>query len=245
MTAETTALEQRLSLELFEGPLDLLLTLILREEVDLLELPVAEVATAALGEGELSWDADTAGELIVLLAATAELKARVMLGEQIDEEPDPDTLEARERLAARLIAYAPFQRAGEWLGERSGEGLKHHYRRAPIEDAVAPVRSGDLGALARVMTRMLIAPPQPALGHLTHRRVSLPEVLTRLRDALATAKRVSFERMVGDSGPLEEGMTLVALLELARRGEAQLEQPEPFGDIAIVSARPSAPPQTR
>jgi segregation and condensation protein A len=236
MTAETTALEQRLSLELFEGPLDLLLTLILREEVDLLELPVAELASAALGEDELKWEADTAGELIVLLAATAELKARVMLGEQIDEEPDPDAMEARERLAARLIAYAPFRRAGEWLGERAEVGRKHHYRRAPIEDAVAPVQPGDVAELAKVMTRLLIPPPQPALGHLTIRRVSLPEVLTRLRNALATAKRISFERVVGDSGPLEEGMTLIALLELARRGEAQLEQPEPFGDIAIVSA---------
>ncbi len=236
MTVETTALEQRLSLELFEGPLDLLLTLILREEVDLLELPVAELASAALGEDELKWEADTAGELIVLLAATAELKARVMLGEQIDEEPDPDAMEARERLAARLIAYAPFRRAGEWLGERAEVGRKHHYRRAPIEDAVAPVQPGDVAELAKVMTRLLIPPPQPALGHLTIRRVSLPEVLTRLRNALATAKRISFERVVGDSGPLEEGMTLIALLELARRGEAQLEQPEPFGDIAIVPA---------
>jgi len=237
MTAETTALEQRLSLELFEGPLDLLLTLILRDEVDLLELPVADVATAALGEGELRWEADTAGELIVLLAATAELKARVMLGEQIDEEPDPDALEARERLAARLIAYAPFRRAGEWLAQRAEVGRRHHYRRAPVEDAVAPVEPGDVSDLSRAMTRMLIAPPQPALGHLTSRRVSLPEVLTRLRNALATAQRISFERMVGDSGPLEEGMTLVALLELARRGEAQLEQPEPFGDIAIVPSK--------
>jgi segregation and condensation protein A len=237
MTAETTALEQRLSLELFEGPLDLLLTLILREEVDLLELPVAQVATTALGEGELRWEADTAGELIVLLAATAELKARVMLGEQIDEEPDPDAIEARERLAARLIAYAPFQRAGQWLAERASRGLEHHYRRAPLEDAVAPVEPGDADDLARAMTRILIAPPQPSLGHLTSRRVSLPEVLTRLRDALATARRVSFEHMVGDAGALEEGMTLVAILELARRGEARLEQPEPFGDIAIVPSR--------
>ena len=238
MTAETTALGQRLSLELFEGPLDLLLTLVLREEVDLLELPVADLAAAALGEDELRWEPDTAGELIVLIAATAELKARLMLGEPIDEEPDPDALEARERLAARLIAYAPFQRAGQWLAERAGVGARHHYRRAPIPDAAPVVHAGDPADLRLAMTRILIAPPQPALGHLTSRRVSLPEILTRLRDALARARRISFEGVIGgDSGPLEEGMTLVALLELARRGEARLEQPEPFGDIEIVPVR--------
>jgi segregation and condensation protein A len=237
MTTSTNALEQPLELELFEGPLDLLLTLVLREEVDLLELPVAEVAEAALGEGETRWDPVTAGELIVLLAATAELKARVMLGEQVDEEPDPDALEARERLAGRLIAYAPFQRAGGWLAERAGIGLRHHYRRAPVADAPAIVEPGRAQDLQSLMAGLLVARPQPSLGHLTARRVSMPELLTRLRDALATARRVSFEGVVGDAGPLEEAMTLLAALELARRGEVALEQPEPFGDIAILRSR--------
>ncbi len=80
----------------------------LREEVDLLELPLVEVVSAALGDGARErWDTNTAGELIVLLAAMAELKAKVLLGEDADEEPDPDALEARELLAARLVAYAP------------------------------------------------------------------------------------------------------------------------------------------
>ena len=84
----------------------------------LLDLPLVEVVTASLGErARERWDTDTAGELIVLLAAMAELKARRMLGEPGEEEPDPDTLEAREALAARLVAYAPFQRAAAWLAE--------------------------------------------------------------------------------------------------------------------------------
>ena len=77
------------------------------------------MVTAALGErARERWDTDTAGELIVLLAAMAELKARRLLGEPGEEEPDPDTLEAREALAARLVAYAPFQRAAAWLADR-------------------------------------------------------------------------------------------------------------------------------
>ena len=114
----------------------------LREEVELLELPLLEVVTAALGErARERWDTDTAGELIVLLAAMAELKARRLLGEATDEEPDPDALEARERLAARLVAYAPFQRAAAWLAER-GAGL----RRAALPAGAAGGRRPAAGA---------------------------------------------------------------------------------------------------
>lgn len=225
-----------MELELFEGPFDLLLTLVLREEIDLMELPVALLVGEALGTGDLLWDAATAGELIVLIAATAELKARVMLGDEINEEPDEDTLEARERLAARVIAYAPFQRAAEWLHERGEDGKRHHYRRVPITDAPPPVEAGEVAELGRLMEGLLIARPQPSLAHLDVRRVHLPEVLARLEAALASTRRVSFENMIGDAGPLEEGMTLLAVLELARRGDAQLEQPEAFGDITIVSS---------
>jgi len=236
MPAAVNALEQPLELELFEGPFDLLLTLVLREEIDLMELPVALLVGEALGTGDLLWDAATAGELIVLIAATAELKARVMLGEEIEEEPDEDTLEARERLAARVIAYAPFQRAAEWLRECGEDGKRHHYRRAPIADAPPSVEQGDIAQLGELIQGLMIARPQPSLAHLAVHRVQLPEVLLRLETALATTRRISFEGMLNDGGPLEEGMTLLAALELARRGHARLEQPEAFGDITIVAA---------
>ena len=137
--AAPDALQQPMELDLFEGPFDLLLTLVLRDEVDLLELPLLEVVTGALGErARERWDTETAGELIVLLAAMAELKARRLLGEPVDEEPDPDALEARERLAARLIAYAPFPRAAVWLADRTRDSAGPRYRRVPVEGAAPP-----------------------------------------------------------------------------------------------------------
>ena len=68
----------------------------------------------------------------------AELKARRMLGEPGEEEPDPDTLEAREALAARLVAYAPFQRAAAWLVEQARNHTGPRYRRVPLEGAAPP-----------------------------------------------------------------------------------------------------------
>lgn len=236
--AALDALQQPVELDLFEGPFDLLLTLVLRDEVDLLELPLVEVVTAALGErARERWDADTAGELIVLLAAMAELKARRLVGEATDEEPDPDALEARERLAARLVAYAPFQRAGAWLAERARDTAGPRYRRVPIEGA-APAPSGpeDPERLRAAMGPLLAAPPAPSLTHLTSRRVSMPEALARLQAALARARQLSFDGLVGGLEPLEEAITLMAALELARRGLVTLAQDEPFGDIAITGA---------
>lgn len=236
--AALDALQQPVELDLFEGPFDLLLTLVLRDEVDLLELPLVEVVTAALGErARERWDADTAGELIVLLAAMAELKARRLVGEATDEEPDPDALEARERLAARLVAYAPFQRAAAWLAERAHDTAGPRYRRVPIEGAApAPAGAEDAERLRAAMGPLLAAPPAPSLTHLTSRRVSMPEALARLQAALARARQLSFDGLVGGLEPLEEAITLMAALELARRGVVTLAQDEPFGDIAITGA---------
>jgi len=232
------ALQQPIELDLFEGPFDLLLTLVLRDEVELLELPLVEVVTAALGErARERWDTDTAGELIVLLAAMAELKARRLLGEPGEEEPDPDTLEAREALAARLVAYAPFPRAASWLAERARDSAGPRYRRVPLAGVpAAPPPVEDPSLLRAAMLPLLAAPPAPSLEHLTNRRVSMSVALARLQSALGRARSVSFDALTQGMEPLEEAISWLAALELARRGEVTLSQAEPFGDIAIRGA---------
>jgi segregation and condensation protein A len=232
------ALQQPMELDLFEGPFDLLLTLVLRDEVELLEVPLLEVVTTALGENARErWDTNTAGELIVLLAAMAELKARRLLGEPGEEEPDPDTLEAREALAARLVAYAPFQRAAGWFAERLRASAGPRYRRVALAGAPPPPPPAeDPGLLRAAMLPLLAAPPAPSLAHLTNRRVSLQAALARLQSALASARSVSFDAIAAGLEPLEEAIALMAALELVRRGEATLAQAEPFGDIAITGA---------
>jgi segregation and condensation protein A len=236
-----TALQQPLDLELFQGPFDLLLTLVLREEVDLFELPLADLVAAALGPAATErWELEAASELCVILAALAELKARRLLGEAADEEPDEDVAEARERLAARLVAYAPFERAAAWLRDREPDAAGPRYRRIPLPGAIPPPRPPESPAgLAEALGGLLAAAPEPSLAHLTARRVRLPALLARLRHALSAGRAVSFDALSEGRGPLEEAMLLVAALELARRAEVLLSQPVPFGDIAITPARPS------
>ena len=229
-------LQHEIDLDLFQGPFDLLLTLVIREEVDLFELPLAELISASLGEraGE-RWDAATTSELVVVLAAVAELKVRRLLGEPEEDEPDPDAAEARERLVARLIAYAPFQAAAAWLRQQASLSAGCRYRRVPLTLAAPlPVSPGDPRELVEALERMLTARPEPSLAHMGARRLSMPELLGRLRDALAQGREVSFEAIVEGRSPLEEALTLVAALELARRGDVRLTQDVPFGDITIA-----------
>jgi segregation and condensation protein A len=231
-------LQQEIDLDLFQGPFDLLLTLVIREEVDLFELPLADLIEASLGEraGE-RWDAATTSELVVVLAALAELKVRRLLGEPDEAEPDPDATEARERLVARLIAYAPFQAAAAWLSARGREAAVHRYRSVPLTPAAPlPPTPADPRELVAALERMLAARPEPSLAHMGAARVGMPQLLGRLRNALASGREVSFDAVVAGRSPLEEALTLVAALELARRGEVRLSQSVPFGDITI--ARP-------
>ncbi|MDP9468773.1 MAG: hypothetical protein M3P32_08565, partial [Chloroflexota bacterium] len=88
--------------------------------------------------------------------------------------------------------------------------------------------------LVEALQRMLHARPEPSLTHMGQARVSMPQLLGRLRDALAAGREVSFDAVVDGRTPLEEALTLVAALELARRGEVRLSQAVQFGDITIA-----------
>src|SRR5213078_3448275 len=101
-----------LDLEVFQGPFDLLLTLVLKEEVDLLEVDLAEIVLAYVDHlersGELDLEATT--EFLVLIAALLELKSRLMLPREEDESLDWEPEEAAEELLARMLEYRRFRK---------------------------------------------------------------------------------------------------------------------------------------
>src|SRR5918912_4459557 len=109
-----------LDLDVFSGPFDLLLTLVLREEVDLLEVELADIVLTYLdhleARGEL--DLEVATEFLVLIAALLELKSRLMLPREDEELLDLEPGEAAEELLARMLDYRRFRGAAEALAER-------------------------------------------------------------------------------------------------------------------------------
>jgi segregation and condensation protein A len=232
-----------LDLEVFSGPFDLLLTLVLREEIDLFELELADVVLAYLdhleARGEL--DLEVATEFIVLVASLLELKSRLLLGGEDDELFELEPGEAAEELLARMLEARRYRSAAEHLEEllRSEEG--HRYRRAPLPshlrrqalDGSRAVYDPEL--LGRAVGGLLRWPPAINLRHLTVSRVSLAERLTHLRALLRAEGSCRFDEAVVGADRVTVAVTLFALLELYKQGEATWEQDEPFGDITIRS----------
>jgi segregation and condensation protein A len=235
-----------LDLEVFSGPFDLLLTLVLREEVDLLELQLAEVVLAYLdhlqARGEL--DLDTATEFIVLIAALLELKSRLMLIGEEDELLDIEPEQAAEELVARMLDARRYRAAAAYLGELLAGEHGVRFRAAPLpatlrRTLVQPAEgSQDPQLLGEAIGRLLLMPPEISLHHVAVPRVPVAERLAHLRDLLRRGA-FSFEEAVRGVDRMTVAVTLFALLELYKRGEADWEQGENFGEIAIHASAPA------
>ena len=232
-----------LDLEVFQGPFDLLLTLVLKEEVDLLEVDLAEVVLAYLeglertGELEL----ETATEFLVLIAALLELKSRLMLPHEEGEEPGPELEpdEAADELLARMLEYRRYRTAAAFLHERLAGESAFRFRSAPLPPELRRVsletasKAYEPEALARALGALLALPEPLELRHIARPLVSIEQRLARLRALIASAGRFSFDEAVAGADRLTEAITLFALLELHKSGEARWEQAEPFGPIMV------------
>jgi segregation and condensation protein A len=229
-----------LDLEVFSGPFDLMLTLVLREEVDLLEVELADVVLAYLDflEARDELDLEVATEFLVLIAALMELKSRLMLARDDDELLDLEPGEAAEELLARMLEARRYRRAAEHLADRLADEEGHRFRSAPLPPGLRRVTYDDAAAvydpaqLGRAVGELLRLPAPLKLDHLTTPRVTVAERLTHLR-ALLRRGACSFDEAVRGADRVTVAVTLFALLELYKQGEATWRQDEPFGDIAI------------
>src|SRR4051794_10347249 len=244
--SRVTVSELELDLEVFSGPFDLLLPLVLREEVDLLEVELADVVVSYLdfleARGEL--DLEVATEFLVLIAALLELKSRLMLPRQDDVLPELEPGEAAEELLARMLEARRYRHAADHLARRLEDEDGHRFRVAPApawlrrantEDAAAVYDPGRLGAAIGGLLR----PPAPLdLRHMAVPGVTVAERLAHRR-ALLRRGATSFDEAVRAADRVTVAVTLFALLELYKQGEATWTQDEPFGPIAISSAAPA------
>jgi segregation and condensation protein A len=233
--------ELELDLDVFAGPFDLLLTLILREEVDLLEVDLAEIVIAYVDHLERSGqlDLDAATEFLVLIAALLELKSRLLLPGEEQELIELEPGEAAEELLARMIEAHRYRAAAAHLAERLATELPVRYRVAALP---ARLRRASLdghegiwdpATLGSAIGGLLAKPPQLDLRHVVVPRVSVAERLAHLRELLRGAGSVNFDDAVAGADRMTVAVTLFALLELYKRGEATWQQAEPFGDIRI------------
>jgi segregation and condensation protein A len=243
----TVAHRLELDLDVFAGPFDLLLSLILREELDLLEVELAEIVVAYVdhleAEGEL--DLEAATEFLVLIAALLELKSRLMLpgGETADELEDLAPAEAAEELLERMLQYVRFRGAGGWMRDAHAAGQAYLHRVAPLPAALRRVsveiaeRAYEPAVLGAAIGSLLRTPPPLDLRHMSIPRVTVADRLALLRGLLRRRSgRFSFDEAVQDADRVTVAVTLFALLELYKNGEAAWEQEVPFGPITVRSS---------
>ena len=244
------ASQLELDLDVFAGPFDLLLTLVLREEVDLLEVDLADVVLAYLdhleAKGEL--DLEAATEFLVLIAALLELKSRLMLPSDDEEGLDLEPEEAADELLARMLEYRRYKDAGEELSRRFARESPYLYRSAPLPVELRRIsleasrQAYDPDRLGVALGDLLSSPPAVDTSHI-RQTVSLERRLEVLRGLLSRSRTVDFDEAFGSEDRLTQAVTIFALLEMYKKGEASWVQRSNFGAIEIRGSATADRPQ--
>lgn len=231
----------------FEGPFDLLLHLIVRQEVDLWEIDLSMIVDAYLASvediGRL--DLDVATEFLLIAATLVELKARRLLPapEAIDLDEELARWEHRDYLLARLLECKTFQDAAQALHGRMRDAARSWPRVAGPEEPFAsqspdPLERVTLGQLAAAAQRALTPPAVSTVSadadHVAPIRISVREAVETVLALLSASEPVAFRDLArGARNRLEVIVRFLACLELYKQGMVDLEQFEQFGDLRV------------
>jgi segregation and condensation protein A len=234
--------ELELDLDAFEGPFDLLLTLVLKEEIELVDVDVAGIVVRfveRLAERE-ALDLDACGEFLVLVAALLELKARGLFEEEGAELADLEPEEAAEELARRLAEYRRMKEAAGWLSERLASERDRFFRLGPAPLAPEPVRRlapQEPEQLAQVIRLLAADPPTVSLAHMSLRFPPVAQFLERFRALLRRRSVFDFDGELAGLSRAEQAVAFLALLELRRADEITISQAAPFAPIRVARVR--------
>jgi len=230
--------ELELDLDAFEGPFDLLLTLVLKEEMRLAEVDVADIVVAFVSElaERDQLDLEACGEFLVLVGALLELKARELFPDQEVDLAELDPEEAAEELARRLEEYRRIKAAAAWLDERLAHEADRYFRLGPAPLAPRPAQAiapEDPAALASALRALAAEPPQVSLAHMALHFPPVAQFLERFRAVLRRRSRFVLDRELDGLSRLEQASAFLAVLELRKSGEVSLQQASPLAPIHV------------
>ena len=227
-------------LDVYSGPYEGLLALILREELEIFEVPLAEVVnlyrssnpSAEGSPGALERDTDfvdSATSLVLLKG-----RSLVPAGTETGEEEGEETI-SPEELEARLVAYLKVRRAADSIARRltANAGLYPSGHSLPPKPGRLGIRPDKIAAAARRTFSRTVEPEVRHLGPIT---VTVGELVAVLRRSLAAGEPVSFDELTRKMDRLRSAVTFAAALSLASEGSIVLVQPEPFGPLTLEPA---------
>jgi segregation and condensation protein A len=232
-------------LEVFEGPFDLLLSLIARKQLDVTVVALSQVTDEFLahirGHGD-DWDLDQASGFLVVAATLLDLKvARLLPSAEVEDEEDLALLEARDLLFARLLQYRAYKQLAAIFADRMAAEAGRHPRAVPMEPEFATLLPEvllgvDPAQFAALAARAMTPKPAPVveIGHLHAPKVSVREQAVLLAERLRAAGTATFRALTADAGDtLVVVGRFLALLELYREGAVSFEQVAPLGDLHV------------
>lgn len=227
-----------LDLDTFEGPFDLLLTLLLKDAIQPSEIDMAGIVVAfveLLAERD-ELDLDACGEFLVLIAALLELKARHLFPEEEAELSELEPEEAAEELARRLAEYRRMKHAAVWLRERLDGERERYFRIGPAPLAPNPERrlaQQEPLRLVEAIRGLAVEPPHVSISHMALRFPPVGQFVERFRAVLLRRRRFDFDTEVQGLSRVEQAVAFLALLELRKEGEITISQAASFAPIRI------------
>ncbi len=234
----TAVRDLELDLDAFEGPFDLLLTLLLKDAIEPAEIDMAGIVVAFVERlaDQDRLDLDACGEFLVLIAALLELKARHLFPDEEAELAELEPEEAAEELARRLAEYRRMKEAAAWLRDRLDAERDRYFRLGPAPLVPEPERrlaSQDPLGLAEVLRALAVEPPRVSLAHMALRFPPVSQFLERFRAVLHRRRRFDFDAEVAGLSRVEQAVAFLALLELRKSGEIAISQAQPFAPIRV------------
>ena len=217
----------------FSGPLDLLLTLIREEQVDIYDIPIARIAEQFVRRIR-TLELNEAADYLEMAARLLRIKAQMLLPRTDGEEAWDDP---RAELVRRLLEYQQMREVVDVL-ERAGEDRRNRFARAYIPQAPAPPEAPlalSLSELLAAVDRILRVARDPGIHDVIPRGIDVPGAITVIRDLLSIRVRARWTDLVPyGAEPWQVLSTLLGLLEMAKLGECRVAQPRPFANVEIT-----------
>jgi segregation and condensation protein A len=234
-------------LDNFEGPFDLLLSLISKHKLDITEVSLSRVtdefiAHVRAGSADGAWDLEQASSFLLVASTLLDLKsARLLPQGEIEDEEDLALLEARDLLFARLLQYRAFKQVAAVLEERLEDESRRHPRAVGLDERYAgllpEVLIGiGLDAFAALAAKALEPRPEPELSlqHIHAPAVSVREQAEVVVDRLRRSGTMTFRALCGDApDTLTTVARFLALLELFRENAVAFDQVSPLGELSV------------
>ena len=239
-------------LQVFEGPLDLLLHLIDKNKIDIYDIPIVEITNQYMEyiRGMQKEDLNVMSEFLVMAATLLDIKCKMLLPKEINEEGQEE--DPRQELVEQLLQYKMYKYMAYELRDRQVEGERAIYREPDIpeevQEYVEPVNLeellGDLtlAKLNRIFRDVMrrqdekIDPIRSGFGKIEKEEVSLPEKLDYVEEYAVNHSVFSFRQLLKKQGSkVQLVVTFLAVLELMKTGKIKIEQKQPFDDICITS----------